>query len=164
MVGLVRSGRGAAEADFVAAARRVRGGGGSAGGQEEQIAEADRDAEPESEALNDVGPDDGFDAADQGVEDGDDADQDDDGSVFQPGHAADGEGQQVEDEAHLGEVAERIGDGGIDAGADSRSACRSTRRRSCATAWRKNGMTTAATSARTGTTIRPGTRLDQSAA
>ena len=39
----------------------------------------DGDAGPENEALQDVGPDDSCESADEGVEDGDDAEHHDDG-------------------------------------------------------------------------------------
>ena len=105
----------AAEADLVA----VPGGGqlrrGSAGGKPEQITEADGDPEPEQETLHDVRPDHRFDAADQGVEHGDDADQDDDAVGIPAGHAGDGEREQIEDEAHLREVSEGVGERAVDA-------------------------------------------------
>ena len=58
-----------------ASARTARGAGS---GQEEQVAERGEDSEPEDEALNDIGPDDRLDAAEERVEDRYDGSEQDD--------------------------------------------------------------------------------------
>ena len=55
--------------------------------QEEQVAERDEDAGPEDEALDDVAPDDRFDAAQNCVEDRHDCGEHDDAGDRPAGHA-----------------------------------------------------------------------------
>ena len=85
--------------------------------KQKQKDERDGDAGQQQEALDDVGPDDGAQAADEGVKDGDDTEADDERNDRPTGKARNGERQQIKDEAHLGEVPGGKGEGRIHADA-----------------------------------------------
>jgi hypothetical protein len=81
----------------------------------EQIGQANQNRHPHDEALRDVCPDHGLDAALQCVEHRHDADHQDQCVDLPSGHAVCRERDEVVNEAHLAEVAEREGRRGVGA-------------------------------------------------
>ena len=105
----------AAQAGFVVRGDEMKHGGGPRVRREQQEDERDGDSGPEQKALHYVSPNDGAQAADERVEDGDDTEADDEERDGPTGKSRDGERKQVKDKAHLGKVARGKGEGGIHA-------------------------------------------------
>ena len=105
----------AAEAGLVIGGDQMKHGAGLRVRRKQQEHKGDDDSGPQQETLHDIGPNYGAQAADERVEDGDDAEADDEQRNGPAGKARDCEGEQIEDEAHLGKMAGGEGEGRIHA-------------------------------------------------
>ena len=101
-------------------------------GPEQNEQDAEQPPSHQEDALNDVGPDHGLDAADQGVEHGNRSQDQDHAGDVPPRQQGRGQRQKVVGDADVGHPADQKGGGAVGARGGSRTAVPGIRRPSCA--------------------------------